>query len=103
VIVAIDDFGTGYSSLSYLKELESDKIKIDRMFIKDYPDSDDGKILVSIINMIKNVSKTIIVEGVETPEQLEFIKEHGCEEFQGFLFHKPMSIDALGKIIRSLR
>ena len=99
IYVAIDDFGTGYSSLSYLKNLKSDKLKIDRMFIKDFPLSDDGTILKAIVSMAKEIGISIIVEGVETEEQLEFIQSQSCEEFQGYYGSKPVGFNDLIKLL----
>ncbi|WP_168203554.1 EAL domain-containing protein [Oceanispirochaeta crateris] len=99
IYVAIDDFGTGYSSLSYLKNLRSDKLKIDRMFIKDYPYSDDGTILKAIVSMAKEIGIKIIVEGVEEEEQLKFIQHQNCEEFQGYYGSKPVAFEEFLKIM----
>ncbi|WXR62433.1 EAL domain-containing protein [Peptostreptococcaceae bacterium AGR-M142] len=99
IIVAIDDFGTGFSSLSYLKNLSADKLKIDRMFIKDYPKSDDGSILRGIINMAKELNISLICEGVETKEQLDFVNSLGCEEYQGYYGSKPTEFENIKKIL----
>ena len=96
ISVAIDDFGTGYSSLSYLKKLQSDKLKVDRMFIKDYP-TDDGTILKAISSLAQEMRIKVIVEGVETYDQLGFIKSLGCEEFQGYLSSRPIGLEELKK------
>ncbi|MCF6177936.1 MAG: EAL domain-containing protein [Geopsychrobacter sp.] len=90
--LAIDDFGTGYSSLSYLKKFPVHKLKIDRAFIKDVTiDKDDAIIARSIIQLGQAMNLEIIAEGVETEEQLAFLRNEGCEQVQGFLFAKPMS------------
>lgn len=89
--VSIDDFGTGYSSLAYLKRFAISKLKIDRMFINDLPaDHDDAEIVAAIIAMAHNLNLQVIAEGVETPGQLEFLKELGCDEFQGYLVSPPV-------------
>lgn len=94
--LAIDDFGTGYSSLSYLKKFPVHKLKIDRTFIKEVTtDRDDATIARSIIHLGQAMNLEIIAEGVETEEQLEFLRAEGCQQVQGFLFAKPMSGDAL--------
>lgn len=95
ITVAIDDFGTGYSSLGYLKQLKTDKIKIDRVFIKDFPQSDDGSILTAIIKMAKELKIKVIIEGVETEDQLLFIKDLGCQEFQGYISSKPVKKESI--------
>ena len=91
--ISIDDFGTGYSSLAYLRQFPIDRLKIDRAFIKDIPDADDGMIASSIIVLAKSMELEVLAEGVETEEQLEFLQYHDCEEYQGFFFSRPVSPD----------
>jgi EAL domain-containing protein (putative c-di-GMP-specific phosphodiesterase class I)/PAS domain-containing protein len=100
ITVAIDDFGTGYSSLGYIKKLNSDKLKVDREFIKDYPAGDDGSIIKAIIKLANELNMKVIVEGVETEVQLEFIRELGSQEYQGYLCSKPVSIDEIKKLLQ---
>jgi len=89
--IAIDDFGTGYSSLAYLKRLPVSKLKIDRSFIKDLPeDEDDRAITKTIITMAENLGFDVIAEGVETPEQRDFLLENNCTDIQGYFYSKPM-------------
>ena len=91
VRIAIDDFGTGYSSLAYLKQFPIDCVKIDRSFIRDLPeDRDDASITRGIIAMAHNMKLEVVAEGVETVAQLEFLRIHGCDEIQGFLFSEPL-------------
>lgn len=91
VQISVDDFGTGYSSLSYLRRFPIDILKIDQSFIADINDQDDDCALVTaIIAMAHNLKLKVVAEGVETQEQLEFLKQHHCDYIQGFLFSKPM-------------
>lgn len=93
VKVAMDDFGKGYSSLGYLKKLPIDSLKVDRSFIMDIPDKDDGKIAELIISLGKGLGVRTVAEGVETVQQLEFLRAAGCEEIQGFLLGRPVSAE----------
>ena len=95
VEVAIDDFGTGYSSLSYLKTLRTNELKIDRIFIREYPLEDDGKILKGIISMGKEIKMQMVAEGIETQEQLELIQEMQCDYYQGYYGSKPIPIEEM--------
>jgi diguanylate cyclase (GGDEF)-like protein/PAS domain S-box-containing protein len=100
VRLAIDDFGTGYSSLAYLKRFPIDCVKIDRSFIRDLPDDrDDASITRSIIAMAHNMKLDVVAEGVETPEQLDFLHAYGCDEIQGFLFSAPLAADAFERFL----
>ena len=99
--LAIDDFGTGYSSLVSIKRFPFDCIKIDRSFIKDIPqDPDDVAITQAIIAMAHSLRLKVVAEGVETREQLDFLTEHGCHEFQGHYFRRPQPAEDFSKLLR---
>jgi EAL domain-containing protein (putative c-di-GMP-specific phosphodiesterase class I) len=101
VKTAIDDFGTGYSSLSYLQQLPIDKLKIDRSFIDDLgTDADERAIAIAIINLAKTLKLTALAEGVERQEQLDFLRAHGCNAFQGYLAGSPVAAEAFGGFSR---
>ena len=99
--LAIDDFGTGYSSMSLMKQFPIDTIKIDRSFVCDLPEnSEDRAIVQAIISMGKALAMTVVAEGVETAEQQAFLRDHACDEMQGFLFSKPLPASQLADLLR---
>jgi diguanylate cyclase (GGDEF)-like protein len=98
--LALDDFGTGYSSLSYLKRFPLDALKIDRAFIRDVTaNPDDVSIVVAIINLARSLRLRVIAEGVETQEQLAFLRRHGCDEAQGYYIARPMDVTAISRVL----
>ncbi|MGO8800638.1 MAG: GAF domain-containing protein [Roseiarcus sp.] len=104
VRLAIDDFGTGYSSMSLMKKFPVDTIKIDRSFVKDLPDdAEDRAIAQAIISMGKALGLTVIAEGVETAAQAAFLREHACDEMQGYLFSRPVPPERIPDLLRSGR
>ena len=91
VRLAIDDFGTGYSSLSYLRRFPLHTLKIDKSFVRDIPHhQDDMEIATAIIQLGHILGFTVLAEGVETEAQLAFLRERGCDLYQGYLFSKPV-------------
>jgi diguanylate cyclase (GGDEF)-like protein/PAS domain S-box-containing protein len=100
VSLAIDDFGTGYSSLSYLKRFPINTLKIDQTFVRDVTtDVDDATIVSAVIGMGKNLKQKVIAEGVETAQQLAFLKTRHCDEGQGYLLSHPLTADDFGQFL----
>lgn len=100
--LAIDDFGTGYSSLAYLKRFPLDVLKIDKSFVDDIPRlTDDMEITATIIAMAHTLRLKVLAEGVETTAQLDFLKAHGCDFYQGYLMSRPLPIDEFTRLLES--
>jgi diguanylate cyclase (GGDEF)-like protein len=101
VLIAIDDFGTGYSSLAYLKRFPIDTLKVDRSFIRDIPsDSGDKKITRAIIAMAHSLKLKVVAEGVETQDQLTFLRAQHCDSVQGYLLHRPLPEEEVTKVLK---
>ncbi|WP_248802696.1 putative bifunctional diguanylate cyclase/phosphodiesterase [Pseudomonas sp. MWU13-2100] len=102
--LAIDDFGTGYSSLSYLQRFPVDVLKIDQSFVRDLNgDSNDAALVNAIISLGKSLNLNIIAEGVETQDQLAFLKAHDCEEGQGYYFSKAVEAETFLRLLQDKR
>jgi len=100
ISIAIDDFGVGYSSMSYLRELPVDKFKIDRAFLEAVPASEsDSRLAAALIAMAHTLQVGLVAEGVETREQLEFLRQHGCHEAQGYYLGRPMGPEEFEALI----
>jgi EAL domain-containing protein (putative c-di-GMP-specific phosphodiesterase class I) len=100
ISIAIDDFGTGFSSLAHLKHLPIDTLKIAKLFIRQIPsDADDSAIVSTIIAIGHNLRLRVVGEGVETQEQLAFLRTQGCDEVQGFLFSKAINADEMTQLL----
>ena len=98
--ISIDDFGTGYSSLGYLKQLPIDTLKIDKSFISDVTNnSDDAALVMTIITLAHNLRLKVVAEGVENDEQLRFLHLLKCDEWQGYLFSKPVDAAAFEALL----
>lgn len=102
VKMSIDDFGTGYSSLSYLKRFKVNKLKIDQSFVRNLIDDAEDQVIVGvIIGLAKSLGLQVIAEGVETAQQMEYLRQHGCHDLQGYWFSRPLPVDQLVALVRS--
>ena len=101
ISISVDDFGTGYSSLNYLKRFPLDELKIDKSFIVDIDtDAHNAGIVTAIIAMAKSLGLTLVAEGVETDNQLKYIRDAGVVTVQGFLFNKPLDAPDFENLLR---
>ena len=104
VLVSVDDFGTGYSSMSYLRRFPIDKLKIDRSFINEVMSRpDDASIVRAIVSLAHSLRLKVVAEGVESTEQLDFLRKIGCDQYQGFHFSKALPASQFEALVRSKR
>jgi EAL domain-containing protein (putative c-di-GMP-specific phosphodiesterase class I) len=102
VFLSVDDFGTGYSSLSYLRRFPIDCLKIDQSFVRDIPNNDDAVAIVSaIVAMARSLKLELVAEGVETREQLDYLKQLQCNRMQGFLFSRPIPAKEFESLVKN--
>jgi EAL domain-containing protein (putative c-di-GMP-specific phosphodiesterase class I) len=101
VRISIDDFGTGYSSLSYLHRLPVDRLKIDRSFVRDINNASAGtaSVVRAIVMMAHSLDMLVVAEGVETHEQLQAVREAGCDFSQGFYFYRPLAAETTAQLL----
>src|SRR5271170_457335 len=102
VQLAVDDFGTGYSSLSYLRKFPIDALKIDQSFVRQITTApDETTIVTAMIGMGRSLKLRVVAEGVETPEELTFLRAHDCEEAQGYYFSRPVAPQQFASLLES--
>ena len=100
ISISMDDFGTGYSSLSYLRKLPVDRVKLDQSFVREMkPGTSDAAIAAAVIALAHSLNLKVVAEGVETEEQLAFLREHGCDAMQGYLFSRPIPGEEFEKLL----
>jgi diguanylate cyclase (GGDEF)-like protein/PAS domain S-box-containing protein len=103
VNMTLDDFGTGYSSMSYLKRFPLDTLKIDRSFVRDIRDPKDAAVVRSVISLAHGMNLKVVAEGVETREQIVFLKAHQCDAVQGYLYSRPLAVEDFTRFLQETK
>lgn len=104
IAISVDDFGTGFSSLSYLKRLPIDSLKVDQSFVRDLAtDPDDAALVMAIVNLAHTLRLRVVAEGVETQEQLRFLRLLRCDEIQGYLISRPLPVEGIEQLLAPSR
>jgi EAL domain-containing protein (putative c-di-GMP-specific phosphodiesterase class I) len=104
VAISVDDFGTGFSSLSYLKRLPIDSLKVDQSFVRELAtDPDDAALVMAIVNLAHALRLRVVAEGVETQEQLRFLRLLRCDEIQGYLISRPLPVEGITELLANRR
>ena len=99
VSICVDDFGSGYAKLSYLKRLPIDRVKMDRKLIQAFPRNDEGTIVSAVVGLAQALGLSVVGKGVECEEQLKFLQELDCDEYQGFLFSRPLTEEKCRELV----
>jgi EAL domain-containing protein (putative c-di-GMP-specific phosphodiesterase class I) len=101
ISIALDDFGTGYSSLSHIRDIAVDRVKIDRSFVSAIEAGNGRALIQAIVTLARANGLKLTAEGIETSAQMDFLKQVGCDEFQGYLLARPITADAIDTVVQA--